>query len=71
MMTKIAEVTHVSLKVKKSGYNLHPVSYFVNLPFNERMRFISENRVSFLDEHGEKISMLEGVRCICDLLRKR
>jgi len=70
-MTKTTKVTHVSLKIKKSGYNLHPVSYFVNLPFNERMRFISENRVSFLDEHGEQMSMLEGVRFICDLLKKR
>ena len=64
-------VTHVSIKVSDGGHNLITVDQFLDLPFDNRMKLLSTNSLTFLNEDGETIPLVEGVKYTVSLLRSR
>jgi len=64
------EVSHVSIKVSDAGHNLLTLEEFACMSFDERMKLISSKSITFLDENGQKISLLDGVRFTTEYLRR-
>ena len=67
----VSKITHVSIQIRQGGHNMYPIDHFVNMPFEERMKIISEKRIVFLNAQGQTQPLLEGVRYVCDLLRDK
>ncbi|GEM_PF-2815497 len=64
-------VTHVSIKVTEGGHNLVKVEEFLDMAYDIRMKLLSTHSLTFLDETGNIVPLIEGVKYTANLLRMK
>jgi hypothetical protein len=63
-------ITHVSVKKTEGGYNVLKIEDFVSLSIQERTELLIQKKIGFLDEYGENVPLLDGVKFVGTLAKK-
>ncbi|HCX22556.1 MAG: hypothetical protein CMB80_04915 [Flammeovirgaceae bacterium] len=71
MTTLTQMIKHVSIKVSEGGHNLMEIEKFIEMSLTQRLQLLTEKRISFLDEDGNKVPLIEGVRYANELIKSR
>lgn len=61
-------LAHVSVRMA-AGYNILPVEKFLEIPLSDRMELILQRKVGFLDERGQVLPTIEGLRALKEFRR--
>ena len=47
------------------------IEKFIEMSLTQRLQLLTEKRISFLDEDGNKVPLIEGVRYANELIKSR
>ncbi len=64
-------VTQCSIKISSGGHNLISVDEFASYSYEKRMQLISGKSVTFLNDAGDIVPLVEGVKFVANLLRNK
>ncbi len=63
-------IAQVSIKNSETDYNVVSLAQFLKKNVMERTALITSKRVEFIDFHGNKIPLLEGLRAVTLLMKQ-
>jgi hypothetical protein len=64
-------IHQVSVQKSKGGFNLMNVDEFLSIPAIERMELAFKKQVTFLDEDGDIIPTIEGMKILTEMVKNK
>ena len=67
---KETNIAQVSVKNSETDYDIISLFQFLKKGVVERTELVKAQQIEFIDFHGDKVSLLEGLRAITTLIKK-
>ena len=67
---KDTNIAQVSIKNSETDYDVISLFQFLKKGIVERTALVTAKKIEFIDYHGEKVPLLEGLRAITALVKK-
>jgi len=64
-------IYQVSVQKTKGGFNLMSIDEFLSIPALERMELAFKKKVTFLDENGDIIPPVEGMKILTEMVKNK
>lgn len=62
-------IANVSVKNSDTSYDLITLHQFLKLPLTKRHELIKTQQVEFIDNIGDKIKLIDGLKAITELIK--
>ncbi len=66
---KETNIAQVSIKNSETDYDIISLFQFLKKGVAERTELVKTQRIEFIDFHGDKVSLLDGLRAITALIK--